>query len=125
MRSPFHNLAFHIFGYTAAFLLGGILVYFATEPVSMFWAMFFGEEIHSEASFPGGHMARIYSAWGFGDQQLVFIVDGKRVYRTPDFEPGNVHEKIVWDPSGKIVTFIASERRIFTYDTETQIGSEE
>ncbi|MGQ0542062.1 MAG: hypothetical protein ACT4O9_09470 [Blastocatellia bacterium] len=70
-------------------------------------------------------MARIYSAWGFGEQQLIFIVDGSRVYRTPDFAPGNVDEKILWDESGKVVTFIALGEKIFTYDTESGIGKKE
>ena len=114
-----------LFAYLVVFILGGMTVYFTTEPVSLIWGFFVGDEIQSEASFPGGHMARIYSAAGVGDQQLIFVVDGKRVYRTPDFEPGNVHEKIVWDSEGKVVTFIASDRKIFTYDTVTQIGTKE
>jgi hypothetical protein len=89
------------------------------------WAIFFGVEVHSAASFPMGHMARIYSAPGIGDQQLICIVDGRRVYRTPDWEPGDVHEEIAWDESGKIVTFIASGRKFFRYNTETGVGTKE
>lgn len=70
-------------------------------------------------------MARVYSAWGVGDQQLIFVVDGRRVYRTADFAPGNLDEKISWDASGKIVTFIALEKKIFTFNTETGIGTVE
>ena len=69
-------------------------------------------------------MARIYSAWGFGEQSLIFVVDGKTVYRTGDFAPGNVEEKITWDDSGRTVTFTALGLK-FTYDTETDFGTKE
>ncbi len=105
--------------------MGGMTVYFATLPVSYVWGTFFGTEIQSQASFPMGHMAGIYTAPGMGDQQLIFVVDGITVYRTPDFEPGEVHEEILWDDSGKIVTFVASKRRLFTYDTVSRVGTKE
>jgi hypothetical protein len=108
-----------------AFFLGGVTIYFVMFPVSYIWGTFFGVEIHSQASFPLRHMARMYSVPGFGDQQLICIVDGKTVYRTGDWEPGNVDEKISWDESGTIVTFIASRRRVFIYDTQTGLGKKE
>lgn len=114
-----------LISYLFVFIAGGVAVYFAMFPISYVWGTFFSVEIHSEASFPLGHIARIYSAPGIGDQQLICIVDGTRVYRTPDWEPGNVHEEIVWDESGKIVTFIALGRKFFTYNTETRVGKKE
>lgn len=109
----------------AVYILGGVTVYLAIFPVSYIWGTFFGVEIHSEASFPLGHMARIYSSPGIGDQQLICVVDGQTVYRTGDFVPGNVHEKILWDESGTVATFIAAESRIFVYDTKTGVGRKE
>lgn len=82
----------------------------------------YGMEMRSEASFPRYHVARIYSAPGIGDQHLIFSVDAKRVYRTGDWEPGNVNEDIVWDESGHVVTFYASGRKVFTYDAATGVG---
>ena len=117
------RVVFYFLSHSGALVLGGTLVYVAAMPVSIVWGILFGTEIHSQASFPMGHMARIYSAPGMGDQQLIFLVDGRRIYRTPDFEPGNVDEKIAWDPLGKSVTFIASGRKIFTYNTETGVGT--
>lgn len=123
MRSSTRKIIFWVFTHSATFVLGGVSIYFALEPASIAWGFFMGSEVHSEASFPRGHMARIYSAWGFGDQQLIFIVDGVRVYRTPDFAPGNVKEEIEWDETGTIVNFKALGRPIYTYDMTTRKGS--
>ena len=87
------------------------------------WAVFYGLEIRSEASFPLTHMARIYSAPGIGDQRLILSVDGRRVYST-GWEPGDVNEDIEWGSAGEKVTFIASGRKVFTYDTRTRTGFE-
>lgn len=123
MRRPlFRRIAVFGLTHTAALLLGGSVVYFASEPTAIVWGFFLGNEVQSQASFPRHHMARVYSAWGFGEQSLIFVVDGKRVYRTNDFAPGNVNEKIVWDESGRTVTFSALGSKIFTYDSESRIG---
>ncbi len=125
MNVRWRRVGISIFTHLTACMFGGSVVHFASEPASIVWGHFLGNEIHSHASFPGGHMARVYSAWGVGDQQLIFVVDGRRVYRTADFAPGNLDEKISWDASGKIVTFIALEKKIFTFNTETGIGTVE
>ena len=106
----------------ATFILGGVFVYLAWLPVSYVWGVFFGVEIHSEASFPMHHIARIYTAPGLGDQQLICVVDGWTVYRTGDWEPGNVNEEIEWDETGTVVKFIASGRTIYIYDTGARTG---
>ena len=106
----------------AMFMLGAVFVYLAWLPVGYVWGIFFGVETHSEASFPMGHIARLYSAPGLGDQQLICTVDGWTVYRTGDWEPGNVNEKIEWDQTGTIVKFIASGRTIYIYDTNSRSG---
>ena len=98
---------------------------FAAIPLSIIWGVFVGVEIHSESSFPLGHMARIYSRPGLGDQQLIFEVDGDTVFKTGDWEPGNVKEEIEWDESGQVVTFYASGRKVFTFNTETGVGNRE
>lgn len=108
-----------------AFVLGGVSVYLAWQPVSYVWGVVLGDEICSQASFPRLHIARIYSAAGIGDQSLIFSVDGWTVYRTGDWEPGNVHEQIIWDESGETVTFIASNRKVFKYNTISQTGKRE
>jgi len=115
----------HLIGYAVTFFLGGLAVIFLWFPVEYMWVILYGMEVRSEASFPRYHMARIYSAPGIGDQSLIFSVDGKRVYRTGDWEPGNVNEDIVWDESGHVVTFYASGRKVFTYDTGTGKGYRE
>ena len=59
-----------------------------------------------------------------GVYTVALVVDGKTVYRTGDFAPGNVEEKITWDDSGRTVTFTALGLK-FTYDTETDFGTKE
>ena len=122
MTSKIKKISIYFFTHLTAAVLGGAAVYFAWEPASIVWGLFLGSEIHSRSSYPRNHIARIDSAWGFGEQQLIFIVDGRRVYRTPDFAPGNINEEIVWDESGEIVTFMALNQKIFTYDTRSGMG---
>lgn len=114
-----------VLSHALTMLLGGSIIYFAYEPAGVVWGFFLGDEVKSQSSFPRHHVARIYSAWGFGEQSLIFVVDGKRVYRINDFAPGNLREQIVWDPTAQIVTFSALGRKIFTYDTQTGIGTVE
>lgn len=97
----------------------------AATPLSIIWGAFVGVEIHSESSFPLAHMARIYSRPGIGDQQLIFEVDDRTVFKTGDWEPGNVKEEIEWDESGSVVTFYASGRKVFTFETSTGVGHQE
>ena len=108
-----------------AFILGGIVIYLAWLPVSLIWGVVFGVEVHSQASFPMYHIARIYTAPGIGDQQLICTVDGWTVHRTGDWEPGNVDEKVLWDETGTVVKFIASGQTIYVYDTKSQTGWKE
>jgi hypothetical protein len=115
----------HLFGYAVTLFLGGLSVFLLWYPFEYMWMIFYGMEVRSEASFPRYHMARIYSAPGFGDQHLIFSVDGKWVFRTGDWESGNVEEDIKWDESGHVVTFFASGRKVYTYDTETSMGVKE
>ena len=114
----------HLIGYATTFVLGGAAVFLLWFPFEYMWIIFFGMEIRSESSFPRYHMARVYSAPGLGDQTLIFSVDGKSVYWTGDWEPGNVNEDIVWDETGHVVTFYASGRKVYTYDTNTKTGFE-
>jgi hypothetical protein len=116
---------FYLFILTITFGFGAAVANKVAEPLQMIWGVVFGIEIHSAASFPLGHTASIYSSPGVGDQQLICVVDGVRVFRTADWEPGNVKEEIMWDESGKVVTFIASGHKFFTYDTETGVGESE
>lgn len=125
MKAKLRKIAFYFLTHLTAFVVGGTTLYFAAEQSSIVWGFFLGSEVYSQVSFPRGHMARIYSAWGFGEQQLIFVVDGTRVYRTPDFAPGNVDERIVWDESGTVVSFRALGRTIYAFDTKTGRGMEE
>ena len=111
--------------FVAIVLVLTVIYNFAATPLSIIWGVFVGVEIHSESSFPLGHMARIYSKPGLGDQQLIFEVDDETVFKTGDWEPGNVKEEIEWDESGHVVSFYASNRKVFTFDTRSGIGHRE
>ncbi len=108
--------------HVVAFGVGFFTLSITPEPLRYVWEFFLGSEVMSQASFPRGNMARVYSAWGFGEQRLIFKVSGKKVHEISDFAPGNVNEEIVWDSSGKVVMFFALGRKIYTYDTETKKG---
>ncbi len=122
MSSPATKISLLIASHLLALFVGAVCFYLVFEPVSLVRSILFGDEIHSRSSFPREHMARIYSVPGIGDQQLLFFVDGKRVYRTPDFRAGNVNEGIEWDESGKSVRFVSSGKTIYTYNVETDTG---
>jgi hypothetical protein len=83
-----------------------------------------GVEIQSRRSIPNGHVARVYSRAGMGDQQLTLEVDGRSVYKSPDLSPGNINETLVWDDDGTVVTLMAEDRILYTYDTLNNIGHE-
>ena len=123
MNSRIKKFSIFLLTHLAALLFGAAILYFASAPVGIWWEFFFGSEINSRTSFPRGHSARIYSAWGFGEQSLVFIVDGTRVYWIDDFAPGNIQEDILWDESGTVVTFKAFGGKIYEFDTKTRTGA--
>jgi len=56
---------------------------------------------------------------------LVFfvIVDGQKVYSSPDFAPNhkvNFRERITWDKTGSILILEVTDRRLFGYNADTQ-----
>jgi len=55
---------------------------------------------------------------------LVFfvIIDGQKVYSSPDFAPNRrvvFHERIIWDKTGDIVVLEVTGKRLFGYNTQT------
>ena len=114
-----------VFTHLLAVVMGFSIFYYATQPAEAIWGIFLGNEIQSKASFPRYHMATIYSAWGIGDQQLIFAVNGKRVYRTADMAPGNLKENIIWDETGTVVSFKTGSHTVYKFDTKTGQGTAE
>ena len=108
------------------FLLMGIVLALALMPVSNFIKkLAFGFEIQSMASFPYYHTAKIRTRPGLGDQTLFFEVDGEDVWQSGDAAPGDLEEKIIWDKTGRFVTFELCGKKIFTYDAESKIEIKE
>ena len=66
----------------------------------------------------GAHIAELRRADGI-DLNFYVKVNGKLVYRSPDFAPNSrvdFHERLVWDKSGKVVVLKVTGRRLFGYD---------
>ncbi len=56
---------------------------------------------------------------------LVFfvIVDGRKVYSSPDFAPNrrvDFRERLIWDKTGNIVILEVAGKRLFGYNTQTR-----
>lgn len=99
----------------------GIVLTLVTMPVFSFVRRFLtGFEILSVSSFPRTHIAILYSRGGPGEQTFFLEVDGTRVYVSGDAAPGNLHEKLIWDEIGKIVTLELEGQKIFIYDAESK-----
>jgi hypothetical protein len=105
-----------ITSYFGCFILGIIFV-FATKPFVQIASDFLiGFEIQSKASFPGDHLATLYTKGGPGDQRYTFEVDGKTVWISGDAPGGNNHDKIFWDETGHIVTLELRGEKVIVYD---------
>lgn len=67
------------------------------------------------------HTATLSRLYGYIDANFKIILDGKRIYSSPDFAPNNTlafREFMTWDDSGKILIFIVADKILFAYDTE-------
>ena len=109
-----------IFNRPVCFFLGIILTLASIPIISLFKNFFFGFEILSVASFPRYHIARLYSRGGLGDQTFSLEVDGRTIYVSFDMAPGNLHEKLLWDETGEIVTLELAGKKIIAYNAESK-----
>jgi hypothetical protein len=64
----------------------------------------------------GNHGAKLYRVQGI-DVDFSVIVDGNRVYDSPDFAPvhADFREQIAWDKSGQILVLEVGGKRLFGY----------
>ncbi len=109
-----------IFNRPVCFVLGIILTLVTMSVFSFVRRFLTGFEILSVASFPRSHIARLYSRGGPGEQTFFLEVDGKTVYVSGDAAPGNLHEKLLWDETGKIVTLELEGQKLFIYNAESK-----
>ncbi len=105
--------------YFGCFILGIIFTVFVTPILSSVKDLLFGYEIQSMASFPYGHMARLYTSPGLGDQTFTLEVDGKNVWSSGDATPGDLDEKLIWDKTGRIVTLQLAGKEVLSYNADS------
>lgn len=111
-------------GYPLCFVLGIVLSFLIAPIFSLVGTFVWGIEVRSAESFPIGHTAKIRTRPGLGDQTLFFEVDGNDVWKSGDAAPGDLNETIIWDKTGRYVTFEISGKTIFIYDVESKTGIE-
>jgi hypothetical protein len=104
--------------YFGCFILGIVLTIFLTPILSAVKEFLLGFEVQSMASFPYGHMARLYTNPGFGEQHFTLEVDGKNVWSSGDAAGGDLDEKLIWDKTGRIVSLELDGEKVFSYDAE-------
>ena len=103
-----------------SFALGVSLAFTVLPALDFFKEFTFGFEIHSAASYPYFHNAKIRTRPGFGDQTLFLEVDEVDVWRSGDMSPGDLDEELSWDASGTIVTLKLQNQPFIRYDTESE-----
>jgi hypothetical protein len=108
----------------AGFAVGIVFFPAISWPIRLINYMVFGVEIHSKASFPDAHMARVYSRPGLGEQHFTLEVDGRSVYISPDLSPGNLDEQIIWSDDGTVVSLMGEKRTLYIYDTKSGTGEQ-
>jgi hypothetical protein len=73
--------------------------------------------VMKKASPDGNHTAKLVRIDGI-DVIFRVVVDGRRVYSSPDFAPASAdfREQIVWSTDNNIVVLEVGDERIFGYD---------
>lgn len=75
------------------------------------------------------HTAELRRLYGYIDVNFQIIVDGRKVYTSPDFAPvydRPFREWIAWDENQKNLVFIVADQILFAYnlDTHAQISKD-
>jgi len=96
-------------------LIGGGAILFALVAASFYFSVV--STVMKKASPDGKHTAKLVRIDGI-DVIFRVIVDGRRVYSSPDFAPADAdfREQIVWDADNHIVLLEVGGERIFGYD---------
>ena len=84
-----------------------------------FYYLFMPKTIQSKTNLNGSHTAKLVRHDGI-DVNFKVVVDGERVYYSPDFAPVDFdfREQIAWDKTGNIVILEVAGKRLFAYDVE-------
>ena len=86
-----------------------------------FAALYFSttSRVMTKSSPDGRHIAKLVRSQGI-DVNFTVIVDGDRVYWSPDFAPvhADFREQISWDKSGQILVLDVGGKRLFGYQAD-------
>src|SRR5205823_12241820 len=66
------------------------------------------------------HTAELYRLYNYIDVNLKVVLDGKKVFVSPDFAPDSskaFREFITWDESGTNLILSVADSVVFAYDT--------
>ncbi len=104
---------------TVGCLIGGEAILFVVIVAAFYFSMVL--TVMKKASPDGQHTAKLVRIDGI-DVNFKVIVDGRRVYSSPDFAPvsADFREQIVWDEDSNSVVLEVGGRRIFGYQAAEQ-----
>ena len=96
---------------TLVLVIGGLF--------AAFYYFFAPKTIQSKTNPKGSHKAELVRHQGI-DVNFKVIVDGERVYYSPDFAPVefDFREQVAWDKTGNIIVLEVAGKRLFAYDAE-------
>ena len=69
------------------------------------------------------HIAKLYRLYGYIDVNFRIVLDGKRIYWSPDCAPDYslpFRETMAWDETGSILVFQLAGQNVFAYDLATR-----
>lgn len=102
---------------TTAFLLAVVISFYIGRLSNLGWST-----IQILSTKDRSHTAELRRLYYYIDVNFRIVLDGKIIYRSPDFTPYDdrpFREWITWDESGKHLVFIVADQILFAYDIET------
>lgn len=69
------------------------------------------------------HVAKLYRLYGYIDVNFRIMLDGKKIYWSPDCAPNYTlpfRETMTWDETGKILVFQLADQNVFAYNIMTR-----
>lgn len=108
-----------IFSLAFAFLLGGLTFLLITHLGTVFGEWRTIQVIKTEDR---NHTAELRRLYGYIDVNFKIILDGKKIYHSPDFAPAYdrpFREWITWDKTRKNIIFVVTDQILFAYNLNT------
>ncbi|MEX2308218.1 MAG: hypothetical protein WD738_11525 [Pirellulales bacterium] len=104
---------------TVGCVIGGAAILFVLIVAAFYFSVV--STVMKKASPDGQHTAKLVRIDGI-DVIFRVVVDGRRVYSSPDFAPvgADFREQLVWSANDNIVVLEVGDERIFGYDAVEQ-----